>query len=425
MSNVVSLRAFAPESTQADSYLVFSNPGVLDINLVKLLGVSVKDSANAIGFFGTGLKYAIATTLRLGGEITIFSDGQRFDVAGEKLLLRDKEFTRVTINGEPLGFTTDLGKQWEPWMVVRELYSNALDEHGTTSAQTHDLDALHRQSPGQTLIALCGEAFLQAWDNRADYFISPEEIPVHGSEHAEAYAHRCGNRSFFYRGIRVYDATKPPLFRYNIRGRIDLTEDRTAKYVFQITEAIERAIITSADVAFVERVLTCGELAFEGGLRFDDSSLLTLPMSDAFQSVCASLAARKPVNHNRNAVRYFQDRTHRLTPLTPVTLSPVQQMQLAKATAFIRSLGFADCLDDYPIVVVSWIGEHIYGQAKDGSILLTKQAFDLGTKKLAAIILEEFVHNHFSLYDETRELQSWLFERVITMGEEFVLREPL
>ena len=63
--------------------------------------------------------------------------------------------------------------------------------------------------------------------------------------------------------------------------------------------------------------------------------------------------------------------------------------------------------------------------AKDGEIFLTKQAFDLGTKKLAAIILEEFVHNHFSLADETRELQSWLFERVITMGEEFVLKEPL
>src|SRR5580692_5751221 len=98
MSNVLSLRPTAPEVTSTESYLVFSNPGVLDINLVKLLGVSVKDSDNAIGFFGTGLKYAIASTLRLGGEIVIFSDGQRYDIAGEKLTLRDKEFTRVTIN---------------------------------------------------------------------------------------------------------------------------------------------------------------------------------------------------------------------------------------------------------------------------------------------------------------------------------------
>src|SRR5262245_54522643 len=63
MSNVVSLRPAAPETIHAEPYLVFSNPGILDINLVKLLGVSVQESDSAIGFFGTGLKYAIASTL--------------------------------------------------------------------------------------------------------------------------------------------------------------------------------------------------------------------------------------------------------------------------------------------------------------------------------------------------------------------------
>lgn len=425
MSNVVSLRPAAPESTPAESYLVFSNPGVLDINFVKLLGVSVKDSDNAIGFFGTGLKYAIASTLRLGGEVVIFSDGQRYDIAGEKLTLRDKEFTRVSINGEPLGFTTELGKQWEPWMVVRELYSNALDENGGTSIQTHELDDLQGRSGGETIIALRGEPFIEVWNNRANYFISPDEIPAHPSSYADAFAHRCGSRGVFYRGIRVHDTVKPTLFRYNIRERITLTEDRTAKYLWQITEAVERSIITSADTGFITRVLTSGDETFEGSLSFSDSSLLTLPMSDEFQAVCSALAARKPTKMNRNAIKYYQDRTQRLVPTTPVKLSPVQEKQLAKATDFIRSLGFADSLDDYPIMVVNWLGEHVYGLAKDGQILLTKQAFDLGTKKLAAIILEEFVHNHFKLYDETRELQSWLFERVVTMGEEFVLMEPL
>lgn len=425
MSNVVSLRSTAPEAVQAESYLVFSNPGVLDINLVKLLGVSVKESDSAIGFFGTGLKYAIASTLRLGGEVVIFSDGQRYDIAGEKLTLRDKEFTRVTINGEALGFTTELGKQWEPWMVVRELYSNALDEQGGTSIQTHNLDDLQDKSTGETIIALRGVPFLEVWNNRANYFISPEETPVHESEYAAAYAHRCGSRSVFYRGIRVYDAMKPTLYRYNIRERLDLTEDRTAKYLFQITEAVERSIITSTDEGFITRVLTCGDEAFEGNLTFTDGSLRSLPMSDEFQAVCSALAARKPAKMNRLAIKYYQERTQQIVPITPVKLSPVQEKQLARAAEFIRSLGFADSLDDYPITVVSWLGEYVYGMAKDGQILLTKQAFDLGTKKLAAIILEEFVHNHFNLLDETRELQSWLFERVITMGEEFVLQEPL
>src|SRR5579863_6415046 len=111
-----------------EPYLLFSNPGVLDMNLVKLLGVSVKESESPIGFFGTGLKYAMAVALRIGGSMTIFVDGAKYEVNGRKVTLRDKEFTQVMLNDEPLGFTTELGKQWEPWMVVRELYSNALDE---------------------------------------------------------------------------------------------------------------------------------------------------------------------------------------------------------------------------------------------------------------------------------------------------------
>lgn len=47
------------EAEQPDSYLVFSNPGTLEMELVKLLGVSVKETNDPIGFFGTGLKYAM------------------------------------------------------------------------------------------------------------------------------------------------------------------------------------------------------------------------------------------------------------------------------------------------------------------------------------------------------------------------------
>ena len=42
------------------------NAGTLEIELVKLLGVSVKDSSEPIGFFGTGLKYAMATAAPFG-----------------------------------------------------------------------------------------------------------------------------------------------------------------------------------------------------------------------------------------------------------------------------------------------------------------------------------------------------------------------
>src|SRR5438874_563649 len=125
MSQVVELRP-REQSERVhthEPHLLFTNPGTLEIELVKLLGVSVKEGTDPIGFFGTGLKYAMATALRLGGRMIIITGGETYEVGGKPIRLRDKEFVQVTLNGEELGFTTELGKQWEPWMVVRELYS--------------------------------------------------------------------------------------------------------------------------------------------------------------------------------------------------------------------------------------------------------------------------------------------------------------
>jgi hypothetical protein len=51
----------------------FSNPGEIDMTAISVMGLSAKESDSAIGRFGTGLKYAVAITLRLGGQITIWS----------------------------------------------------------------------------------------------------------------------------------------------------------------------------------------------------------------------------------------------------------------------------------------------------------------------------------------------------------------
>lgn len=64
-------------------------------------------------------------------------------------------------------------------------------------------------------------------------------------------------------------------------------------------------------------------------------------------------------------------------------------------------------------------------QSPNGRILLSKDCFDKGTKFLASTLLEEFVHCHYDLADESRDLQTWLFDRIITMGEEYVIHEPL
>jgi hypothetical protein len=49
MSQVISLKTLQPQEIVAESFLVFSNPGALEMDLVKLLGVSMKESTDPIG----------------------------------------------------------------------------------------------------------------------------------------------------------------------------------------------------------------------------------------------------------------------------------------------------------------------------------------------------------------------------------------
>ena len=76
----------------------FGNNGAIELAAITTMGISVKDSDNPIGFFGTGLKYALAVLLREKAEITIKSRDFTATVFGSKINVRGKEFTTVHLS---------------------------------------------------------------------------------------------------------------------------------------------------------------------------------------------------------------------------------------------------------------------------------------------------------------------------------------
>src|SRR5882724_11960473 len=129
--------------------IVFQNPGLIDLDAALVMGVNAKLGESPIGFFGTGLKYAMATLLRNNCRFRIFRGVEEFQITTQKLSFRDKNFDLVWLNGSKLGFTTDLGRNWKPWQAYRELYSNAKDEGGQTF-QSNEVIGL----PNTTTIAV-------------------------------------------------------------------------------------------------------------------------------------------------------------------------------------------------------------------------------------------------------------------------------
>ena len=82
-------------------------------------------------------------------------------------------------------------------------------------------------------------------------------------------------------------------------------------------------------------------------------------------------------------------------------------------------------VDEFPILVVDDMETNILGLAENGKIFVAHRCFDLGTKFVAHAVLEEYIHLKEGFHDCTRELQSYLFKKLISMGEQHVTGEAL
>jgi len=111
-------------------YLKISSKGLLDIRLVYLMGGTTKaNDKYKIGQFGTGLKYTLSFLLRSNLHFKIFIGGQEVIITTVNETIRDTEFEIIHINGVKTSITTNMGYDWEEWML--KALENFNEEHAT------------------------------------------------------------------------------------------------------------------------------------------------------------------------------------------------------------------------------------------------------------------------------------------------------
>lgn len=397
--------------------IVFHNRGLIDMTAVTTMGVSVKNEGS-IGYFGTGLKFAIATILRNKCSITIFRGEEKFEFTPEETMIRGEKFEMVCMNGERLGFTTMLGRGWEPWMAFRELASNCLDEGGLYWKFSPDQHMAATALPidGHTTITVEGAAMMDVWQER--HTIMLDSAPILTSDGIEV---REGVSDYiYYRGVRIVRAPRPTAYTYNILGRLELTEDRTAKNWYECELKIERGIGKVEDRATLRRMLTCGETYLEHHL---DVPKYGHPGA-AFREVARDISMGAEAIHTANPAAVAFARESAIADMQQgggVTLSAPQAKMLEKAVSMLADAGFA--VDEFPVVVLSTLGPSICGMAKDGKIFLSMIPFRKGTREVAATLLEEYAHLKSGAGDCTRGFQNWLFDQLLIHAEN-VAGEP-
>lgn len=303
--------------------LFFCNNGTLDPRLITTLGTNVKSHSSAIGHFGTGLKYAIAGILRIGGQISITTKKSHWEFGTSREEIRGKEFDIVTMTVESgafavsqrLGFTTELGGDWEPWQLYRELRANAEDEGGvivfedapiTTAAMfARVVDGLGNWD---TVISVDCDALEAAHAAAGEFWLDSTRELLWASPELEIYLG--ASPYLFYRGMRATSAGRLPWpltfsFLGNGVAGAELTEDRTLRSESSAITIITMALLKEAPRAVLELIFDAG-VADEAQREISFPSWIE-PGPNFIELVIERMRLRGKLPHSaREAVRTFR-----------------------------------------------------------------------------------------------------------------------
>lgn len=387
--------------------ITFYNPGEIDIRLVTTLGVNVKESYNPIGYFGTGLKYALAVLLRERQEIEVWSGSKcyEFSTVREQIRGKEFEFVEMTCEGEVqrLGFTTELGKNWTLENAYRELYSNAVDEGGSVSASA-DAPA---PANGRTVIRISGDRFHDVWLRRDEIVLNPERKPLWEGPHGAIYYGK--TNVVYYHGLAAYKSTRPMMHTYDLQMQLKLTEDRTLGG-FDVDYEIQRLLGECKDKEILRNAY-CGKEQMEA-----QSSYVILAECEEFCEVIGELIKSHPLELTPQVLHTYRTARPEQIEHKEISLTQEQFRELSAAINFWLALGFP--VDDYRIAVAEDLGKNVLARAEHGAsptIWLSLECFK--QRVLREALLEEYFHLRDGVGDYTLEMQNLLFKTIVELGE--------
>lgn len=384
----------------------FANEGAIDLDAIRVMGVSVKESNSPIGYFGTGLKFAIATLLRSSHSVELRTGGVRYVFSKRETTIRGKVFDRVHMNDEPLPFTTELGKNWVVWQAYRELHSNMLDEKGVVS---------DRELQDDVVFVVSGAEFQNCYQDRRSIFL--ETAPLEVLSGVEVHA---GETNFvYYRGVRAMRLVDKLSHTYNLTKAMELTEDRTLKSLWEVEYALETTLPTTKSREFAEKLVDGGRPL--AGAKFWDTSLnfnLCGSPSPEFLEVLRRHRTNFTVGSTLRTMIERVDQSEGVFP--EIDPDEWEAQVLRDACEILRKL---DCdLDLYEVQFVETLGPGVYGLyhvAKD-QIYLARETVANGVNFCAQTLYEEWMHKRLKIRDFTREFQNHLLSKMVVLA----LRSP-
>lgn len=410
-------------------YLEFKNAGEIDINALRLLGASSKETDNTkIGFWGTGLKYSIAVLLRESIDIKVFSGLKEIKIGKRKTKMRGDTYEVMTVNGTPTSVTTRMGKDWEPWFAVRELYANMKDEGNEKIEVTDSPQGLK----GTTRIFIeFNDSMKAIFDNLPEYFSFNREVKYEAGLDKLYKRHKKDAGILYRRGFKIGEQ-KGTLFDYDLHD-IQINETRTVKYNFQVSEYIGKLWRTYSSLEGLRRLINTrnwerDELDWE----YSDGVVLNQNWLEALKGTVIIPAEATgffvddlsephyilPSKLCRELNKQFGDqlkiRGFNNGKQTNHKVVEPQKHELEMIGAVVIKMGivFPD-ISDIPFEIAVMQGK-ILGTVNNGVIVLNRNLFNMGEHELMKTVIEEYIHIKTDAEDRTREFQDYATHCVAT-----------
>jgi len=384
--------------------VLFNNDGSLDIRALTTFGVSVKALETAIGYFGTGFKYALATLLRNGQEVSVYAGDSVYKFSTVRTLIRGQAFELIvmSVNGrkpKEIGLTTQAGRNWNLYHAYRELYSNCMDEGGEV--------LIRQRAPSGVgvCVMVTGAAFEEVHRTRDQIILDKfsREL-MYQDDDLEIY--RGSSSQLWYRGIAAFPLPQASHFTYNFKCRMELTEDRTFSDHWTARAIIRDSILASNREDIIYPSVT-GDKTFESRLDYQYSYAKP---PQVFKEVVRKIRANPTAHVADSALTLFYKHTEEMSDIFKIVeLTEEQRGYFDSALTKLKLAGLVPGIEKYQFIFVEALPRQS-GEALKGKIIVNAATCCPNTNELISTILEEYVHLELKVQDCTREMQNALFD---------------
>lgn len=405
-------------------FIAISSKGEVEEKAFTLLGASSKrDDITKIGQWGSGLKYSIAYLLRNKIEFKVFSGYREIKFSTAIDSFRGQQVEVICVNGQSTSMTTEMGFDWEPWFVLREIICNAMDE-GYCNVEESVTDTVPVED--HTIFYICqNQDFVKVFGSWNEYFAEKRKDVLYTTEKGDIL-YQGSDRNIIYRkSIVCHNTSGKSLFHYNLQNA-EINESRVLKSIWYTQQDMRTLLCSLTDVEIIKYILTnvidsteeefywhTGKYS-EQWLEAIGNKILIPHESSGFWSeqynpqihlIVPNRIVEGLKNQFKDKIRVIGGNDGHDFKLVEPT--EIESLKVEKALEFLKKANYEI---SHKINVAVFENSAILGRALNDEIIISRRVIGQGLHDIAMTIIEENEHCKTKHGDFTRAFQNQLIK---------------